>query len=55
MRRGQNPFPVNSLALVGALAAIQHMSYARHYAAEVCANRAKLVEWLEDLNLQPTD
>ena len=47
MRRGQNPFPVNSLALVGALAAIQHMSYARHYAAEVCANRAKLVEWLE--------
>lgn len=47
MRRGQNPFPVNSLALVGALAAIDNADYARRYAAEVRANRARLVEWLE--------
>jgi histidinol-phosphate aminotransferase len=47
MRRGQNPFPVNSLALVGALAAIRHAGYARRYAAEVLSNRAKFVAWLE--------
>ncbi|MBZ5514266.1 MAG: histidinol-phosphate aminotransferase family protein [Acidobacteriia bacterium] len=47
LRRGQNPFPVNSLALVGALAAIEHTDYARRYAAEVRANRAKLIAWFE--------
>ena len=47
MRRGQNPFPVNSLALVAALAAIKHASYARRYAAEVRANRAELCRWFE--------
>jgi histidinol-phosphate aminotransferase len=47
MRRGQNPFPVNSLALVGALAAIEHADYARRYAAEIRSNRATLTEWLE--------
>ncbi len=48
LRRGQNPFPVNSLALVGGLVAIQHAGFARRYAAEVCANRATLCRWLED-------
>jgi histidinol-phosphate aminotransferase len=47
LRRGQNPFPVNSLALVGALAAIEQASYARRYAAEVHANRAELCRWFE--------
>jgi histidinol-phosphate aminotransferase len=47
LRRGQNPFPVNSLALVGALAAIEHANYASRYAAEVRTNRAKLIEWFE--------
>lgn len=42
LRRGQNPFPVNSLALLGGLVAIQHAGFARRYAAEVCANRATL-------------
>jgi len=47
LRRGQNPFPVNSLALVAALAAIKHASYARRYAAEVRANRAELCQWFK--------
>jgi histidinol-phosphate aminotransferase len=47
LRRGQNPFPVNSLALVGALAAINHAGYARRYAQEVRANRAELCRWFE--------
>jgi len=48
LRRGQNPFPVNSLALAGGLAALQHAGFARRYAAEVCANRTTLCRWLED-------
>jgi histidinol-phosphate aminotransferase len=47
LRRGQNPFPVNSLALVGALAAINRAGYARRYAEEVRANRAELCRWFE--------
>ena len=47
LRRGQNPFPVNSLALVGALAAISHAGYARRYAEEVRTNRTKLCRWFE--------
>ena len=47
MRRGQNPFSVNSLALVGALAAIKHASYARRYAEEVRANRSEFCRWFE--------
>ncbi|MFB3923818.1 MAG: histidinol-phosphate transaminase [Terriglobia bacterium] len=47
MRRGQNPFAANSLALVGALAAIEHADFAHRYAAEVRANRAKICEWFE--------
>jgi len=47
MRRGQNPFAANSLALVGALAAIEHADYAHRFAAEVRANRAELCQWLE--------
>lgn len=47
LRRGQNPFPVNSLALVGALAAVEHTDYARRYAEQVRANRARLCQWLE--------
>lgn len=47
LRRGQNPFPVNSLALVGALAAINQASYARRYAEEVRVNRSELCRWFE--------
>jgi len=47
LRRGQNPFPVNSLALLGALAAVEHADFARRYAAEVRANRAAFCQWLE--------
>ncbi len=47
LRRGQNPFAANSLALVGALAAIEHADFAHRYAAEVRANRAKVCAWLE--------
>ena len=48
LRRGQNPFPVNSLALVAALAAIKHAGYAHRFAAEVRANRTKLCQWFEE-------
>jgi histidinol-phosphate aminotransferase len=47
LRRGQNPFPVNSLALLGALAAVEHAGFARRYAAEVRANRAAFCQWLK--------
>ena len=47
MRRGQNPFAANSLALVGALAAIENAHHAYRFAAEVRANRAKFSAWLE--------
>jgi histidinol-phosphate aminotransferase len=47
LRRGQNPFPVNSLALVGAQAAINHAGHAHRYAQEVQANRAALCRWFE--------
>ncbi len=48
LRRGQNPFPVNSLALVAALAAIKNASFARRYGEEVRSNRAVLCRWLEE-------
>jgi histidinol-phosphate aminotransferase len=48
MRRGQNPFPVNSLALAGALAAIEHADYALRFAAEIRAERERLSRWLEN-------
>lgn len=47
MGRGQNPFPVNSLALVAACVAIEYTDYVRHYVAEVRANRAEFCRWLE--------
>ncbi|MBI4166124.1 MAG: histidinol-phosphate aminotransferase family protein [Acidobacteria bacterium] len=49
MRRGQNPFPVNSLALAGALAAVEHAGDALRFAAEIRAEREKLSRWLEKL------
>jgi histidinol-phosphate aminotransferase len=47
MRRGQNPFAANSLALVGALATIEHASHAYRFAAEVRRNRRQFCQWLE--------
>lgn len=47
MRRGQNPFPVNSLALAGALAAIEHAEEALRFAAKVRRERERLRQWLE--------
>ena len=45
MRRGQNPFAVNSLALAGALAAIEHADYTLRFAAEIRAQRSELERW----------
>jgi len=47
LHRAQNPFAVNSLALVCACVAIQHEDYVRKYSAEVKANRAKFCRWLD--------
>jgi histidinol-phosphate aminotransferase len=48
MRRGQNPFAANSLALVGALAAIENARHAYRFAAEVRQNRQRFCQWLEE-------
>ena len=47
MRRGQNPFTVNSLALLGALIAIQFDPQVRKYAEQIRKNRAVFCRWLE--------
>lgn len=51
MRRGQNPFPVNALALQAACVAIEHLDYVRRYVEEVTTNRARLSRWLEGHDL----
>ncbi len=47
MRRGQNPFPVNTLALAGALAATEHADEALRFAARIRTERERLRQWLE--------
>jgi histidinol-phosphate aminotransferase len=46
MRRGQNPFSANTLAMTGACAAIEHADFALRLAAQVRAEREKLQRWL---------
>jgi histidinol-phosphate aminotransferase len=47
MHRAQNPFQVNSLALVAASIAIRHEGHVKKYVAQVRANRARVYRWLE--------
>jgi histidinol-phosphate aminotransferase len=47
MHRAQNPFQVNSLALLAASIAIQHERYVKRYIAQVCANRERVNRWLD--------
>ncbi len=47
MRRSQNPFATNSLALACALEAIKHDRFVARYARQVCANRDKLCRFLD--------
>lgn len=51
MRRGKNPFSVNSLALACALEAIRHRDYVKRYVAEVLVNRARLCRALEQMSV----
>jgi len=51
MRRAHAVFPVNSLALVGALEAIRQEDYVRRYAATICANRELLCARLEKMGV----
>jgi histidinol-phosphate aminotransferase len=51
LRRGQNPFVVNSLAMAAAIEAIRHDAYRRRYVQEVLANRKRLCESLEALGV----
>jgi histidinol-phosphate aminotransferase len=46
LHRAQNPFQVNSLALLGASIAIQHEGHVRRYVAQVRANRERVYRWL---------
>ena len=47
LRRGQNPFAVNSLALICACVAIQYDAQVRKYAGEVRWNRTEFSRWLD--------
>lgn len=47
LQRGQNPFAVNSLALLCACIAIRYETRVRKYAAMIRANRAVFCRWLE--------
>jgi histidinol-phosphate aminotransferase len=47
LRRAQNPFAVNALALAAALEAIRHQAAVSRYAREVRANREEFSNWLE--------
>ncbi len=51
MRRSQNPFAVNSLALAGALEAIQHTDSVARYVEEVRANRAEFCRYLDSIGI----
>jgi len=46
LQRGQNPFAVNSLALLAALVAIEYTPQVRKYAEQVRQNRAAFCRWL---------
>ena len=47
LQRGQNPFAVNSLALMCACIAIRYDAQVRKYAETVRANRAGFCRWLD--------
>jgi histidinol-phosphate aminotransferase len=47
LHRGQNPFAVNTLALIAAGIAIQYDAQVRKYAEKVRENRAAFCRWLE--------
>jgi histidinol-phosphate aminotransferase len=51
MRRAQNPFAVNSLALACAMEAIQYTDYVARYAEEVRANRAEFCRYLDSIGI----
>ncbi len=51
LRRSQNPFAVNSLAMAAACEAIRHEAYVRKYADEVRGNRAEFCRLLEALGV----
>ena len=51
MRRAQNPFAVNSLALACALEAIKHDKYVARYARQICNNRDKLCRFLDRIGI----
>jgi histidinol-phosphate aminotransferase len=47
LQRGQNPFAVNSLALMCACIAIRYDAQVRKYAETIRANRAQFFRWLD--------
>ncbi len=51
LRRAQPVFPVNSLALAGALESIRHPESVRRHVTQVLRNRALLCRWLDSLGV----
>jgi histidinol-phosphate aminotransferase len=47
LHRAQNPFAVNSLAMMCACVAIQHEDYVRKYVEQIRTNRAEFCRWLD--------
>jgi histidinol-phosphate aminotransferase len=47
LHRAQNPFVVNSLALLAAGVAVRHAGHVRRYVKEVLQNRRAFCQWLE--------
>lgn len=47
LHRAQNPFQVNSLAMLAASIAIQHEDRVKKYVAQVLANRERVQRWLD--------
>jgi len=52
MRRAQNPFAANSLALACALEAIRHDKYVARYAQQVCNSRDKLCRYFDSIGIE---
>jgi histidinol-phosphate aminotransferase len=51
MRRAQNPFAANSLALAGAMEAIRHTGSVSRYVREVRSNRAEFCRYLKSIGI----
>ena len=52
LQRGQNPFAVNSLALLGACTAVEYASDVHKFAEQIRLNRAAFCRWLDEKGIR---